>query len=317
MALRMRRLIISISILIGACFISGVAQATTPPSVSYKGITLSPAIVNIELAPYQQKATFKIHIENNQTTAVSLTTASLDFKSLNETGGVAFIGANANQLQHKYGLANWLSFPAQALNLKPGQSQSVDVEVDNRTDLSPGGHYAAVLFNNAANSGAKNNKVSLNQVVATLVFLKKTGGESYALQLQDPKLSASYFNLPTNIGLRIKNIGNTQTVTRGTVYIYGPNGKIYEKGVINTDSGLVLPESTRYFRTPLTKTGHSWLPGKYRAVITYRAEDLQQAQTQEYSFYYFNVFTVAFTLVILAALLVVGRWLITNYRSYE
>jgi hypothetical protein len=281
---------------------TGSAKAAAPPSVTYKGITLSPAIVNLELAPNQAKSTFKITITNNQSLPISLTTSSLDFKSLNETGGVAFIGANSNQLQHKYGLANWLSVPAQSINLGPNKTQIVSITIDNRDDLSPGGHYAAVLFKNAGSSGQAANKVNFNQVVATLVFLKKTGGEIYSLQLSQPSLKTQYFSLPGSIGLHFKNIGNTQTVPRGTLSVYGPNGKMYERGVINPDSGLVLPDSTRFFRTSITKTGHSWLPGKYKAVITYRPEDISTARTDEYSFYYVNLLSLAVAVAAAASL---------------
>jgi len=304
----MKRIVVSFALLLSVAF-GASAAAANQQSVTYKGITITPAIVNVELAPNQASTSFKIHIANNQNQAISLSTSSLDFKSLNETGGVAFIGSSAGSLEHKYGLANWLTVPNKPLSLATNKGETIEVTIDNRQDLSPGGHYAAVLFKNSADTSSKSNRVSLNQVVAALVFLKKTGGEIFQLQLQDPKLKNVWFSLPSSIGLRISNTGNTQTIPRGTVNIFGPNGKLYEKGLINPDSGLVLPDSTRFYRTDMLKTGHSWLPGRYKVIITYRAEDIEQAQTAEFSFIYYNIGAVAAMVAILAILVTFIRFI--------
>lgn len=288
--------------------ISAHSLAATPPqSVTYKGITLTPAIANVEVAPDEASSSFKIKVENKQDTPVSLVASSLDFKSLNDTGGVAFIGSNTSALEHKYGLANWIGLPAGDINLKPNTSQEVTVTIDNRADLSPGGHYAAILFRTVGSTGGGSNKVNLNQVVATLVFLKKSGGEIYSLNLQKPHLKTVFFGLPSNLDLFIKNTGNTQTIPRGVVSVTGPNGKQYERGILNPDSGLVLPDSTRLYRTEVFKTGHSWLPGKYTAEITYRSQDLKSASTAQYSFFYLNIFSVALLIIIIVIILWLAR----------
>lgn len=295
-----------------ATFLLAQANSSAQKSVEFKGITLTPAIQNIELAPNQPRTTFKIRIENKQANAISLSASTLDFKSLNESGGVAFIGNNADSSQHKYGLANWLLIPQEVINLRPNTSKEVEIVIDNRADLSPGGHYAAILFKKASGGSNGSNNVSFDQVVATLVFMKKTGGEIYSLNLQDPKIKTSWFQLPSRLPLFIKNNGNTQTVPRGTVNIVGPNGKTYKKGIINADSGLVLPESTRFYRTPLFSTATSWLPGTYKAVITYRPDDQTETITKEYEFLYINL--LPFLLIVA---LLIGAYLIRNYRSWK
>jgi hypothetical protein len=301
---------------LGFAFLTPMADASNSPSksITYKGISLTPAIQNIEILPGQATASFKIKIENKQNTAVSLSTSSLDFKSLNETGGVAFIGNASSSLDHKYGLANWLILPVGPINLPPNTSQQVEVDIDNRSDLSPGGHYAAVLFKSSPALSAQNNKVNLNQVVSTLVFLKKTGGEIYSLQLQPPKLRTAWFHLPGSLDLFIKNTGNTQTAPRGIISIYGPDQKLYERGIVNVDSGLVLPDSTRFYKAPLSTDGQAWLPGRYKAVISYRAEDQLQAQTVEFSFIYINLTSCLLVLILITFIVTAIRYVLRRKK---
>jgi len=85
-------------------------------------------------------------VTNNTKSRCALRTSSLDFKSLNESGGWAFVTNGTDQLGHKYGLASWLTIPPDLIELQPNQTKPVKITVDNRSDLSPGGHYAAVLF---------------------------------------------------------------------------------------------------------------------------------------------------------------------------
>jgi hypothetical protein len=262
------------------------ASKASPKTITYKGITLTPAIENVSLSPGRAGATFKVTVGNTLKQPVSLAASSLDFRSLNESGGVAFIGSGASQLQHKFGLANWLTIPTQPILLKPGGSQDVSITINNRSDLSPGGHYAAVLFKATGASGSGTNRVNVNQVVSALVFVKKQGGEVYSLQLKDPGIGNQLVKLPSNIDLEIQNTGNTQTVPRGTLSITDPLGHQVRRGIINPDSSLVLPDSTRLYRTSIFKVARAWLPGRYRVVITYRPEDSDQATTAEYKFFY-------------------------------
>jgi hypothetical protein len=107
--------------------------------------------------------------------------------------------------------------------------------------------------------------------------------------------------------LRIKNTGNTQTVPRGTVSITNPSGRQVKRGIINPDSGLVLPDSTRLYKTSLFKTGGYWWPGTYKATVSYRPEDTDQATTVEYNFFYLAPLTLIFSAILIAAAVILTR----------
>jgi len=266
----------------------GKALAAKPTSITAKGISLTPAIENLTLSG-SPSTSFIIQIDNHGDSAVSLSTSSLDFKSLNETGGLAFIGSSSSAIGYKYGLASWLNLPTAPIVLKPHSSQQITIGVSNRSDLYPGGHYAAILFKKTGGSGSSSNQVGVNQVIATLVFLKKSGGEIYSLSLQKPDFPAAWLKIPSNLDLLFTNTGNTQTAPRGSVVITDPLGREIKRGIINPDSSLTLPDSTRLYTTQLYSIVNPWIPGRYKATVRYRPDDVSQLKTTSYSFVYLSL----------------------------
>ncbi len=288
----------------------GVKAASQPKAITYKGIGISPAITQVSLDQNLPQTTFKISVANLLDTPQTLTVSSLDFKSLNQSGGIAFIGGSAS----KYGLANWLILPKQPIKLAAHDSQVVQITVQNRADLAPGGHYASILFKNSSSQIPGKNKVDVNQVVAALVFAKKSGGEIYDISAIPPKFGLSWLRLPGTVDLLIKNTGNTQTAPRGTIVITDPASHEIKRGIINPDSALVLPDSTRLFSTSLNSTTQPWLPGRYHATISYEPSDTNVAKTVTYSFWYLSLPTVAFVAILVLCLAIVIKGLLLRPR---
>lgn len=296
----------------GLFYPSGVARAATQKqqkSITYHGITVTPAIIKIDLKPGQPQADFNISVTNNTNQDLDLVVSSVDFKSLNSSGGLAFISSTSSQLNQSHGLASWLQFGVQNIHLIPKQSLSVPVIVQNRADLAPGGHYAAVLFKGEASSTDKGaTHVAINQVASSLVFIQKLGGEKFGISLAKPKVPTSWLHLPSSINLFFRNTGNTQEVPYGIVTITDPLGKEVSRGQINTEQSLVLPDSTRLYRTPLLSTGHSWLGGKYKVKVVYHSDGVKFTRTMTSEFMYFNLkFIVLAILIIFVAVIVVRK----------
>lgn len=298
-----------LALLIVATPISYVSAKTAPQkSFSYNGITVSPAVNKVTLGIGQKDAVLNIAVTNNTKQVVDLSASAIDFKSLNNSGGLAFIGAGSNQLSNKHGLADWIVFPTPQIHLEPNQSIPVPVTIQNRDDLPPGGHYAAVLFkavNPPANIGA--NHVPINQVVSSLVFVQKLGGEKYGIKLAAPKVPTSWFHMPTNVNLSFTNTGNTQEVPYGVVTITDPFGTEVARGQINTDQTLVLPDSTRIYRTPLLKTSRAWYTGVYKVHVAYRSDGISNYQHVKSDFYYVNFGFFGLVLLIILVFGIVVR----------
>jgi len=297
------RTLVASLLLVGGISFGALGHASAN-SLTYKGITLTPAVVNIALQPDQQAAQFTVNVTNNTRTSQTLQLSTLDFRSLNETGGVAFVGSNAAQLTSTHGLASWLDFDKTPLELAPHASKNVSVTVDNRSDLAPGGHYAAILFRaNTADTTTGTNHVAINQVVSSLVFVSKVDGARYGIKLVKTSVDGNWLHLPSTANVVFQNTGNIQSVPRGLVTVNSPTSREVSRGIINPDSNLVLPDSRRLYQVKLTPTGRVWWPGMHHLTLQYRYDGSAELQTTTTTFFYASP---AVTGVIIVLLLVLG-----------
>ncbi|HSH56006.1 MAG TPA: hypothetical protein VK983_04235, partial [Candidatus Limnocylindrales bacterium] len=184
------------------------------------------------------------------------------------------------------------------------QTKNVPVTILNRESLAPGGHYGAVLVT-PTDVGGDSTKVQINQVASALLFVKKQGGELYNLSLSSAKLSRSLLQIPSKVDLRFQNAGNVHVTPRGTITITDPRGRQVQKGYINAESALVLPESFRQLSVPLMKLDRTWIPGRYTATVAYRFDGQDQVRETKMSFVYVNLGVVLSVLLVGAGLLLV------------
>ncbi len=237
-----------------------------------QGFSITPFSQEIILENGQVKGDSFIEILNNNDTIATFDLSIIDFGSLGETGGVAFLGS-ANDLKNKFGLASWLSLEKEIITLKSGETQKIQIKVKNEESLSPGGHYAAVmakLTDNKNTLSASSSEIAFAPSFASLVFVKKIGGEIYDIKLNDVEFQHGLFDLPDTVKLRFQNIGNVYLVPRGIVKLVDPLGREVMKGIINNESALILPETSRVFSITLKNIAPILLPGKYEILVEYR-----------------------------------------------
>lgn len=276
------------------------------------GLTLSPMFQEISLEKNEQQKDFLVTLTNNTGSLMTLRLSLLDFGSLDESGGVAFLGAT-NDLEKKYALASWMRPGINTLTLAPGESQKVRVTIENRDTLSPGGHYGALVFKVGDDTVDPNvsNEIAINQLFSVLVFVKKLGGEIYSLDLKGNEYAKSSISLPEEIETRFQNSGNVHVTPRGTVTITDPLGHVVSKGIINEESGLILPETFRTYPAHLRSLALAFIPGRYTLHIAYRYDGKDDfiVKTEQ-----FEVFPLpAIIGVLLIGAIIVG-WYVSRQR---
>ena len=268
------------------------------------GFTLSPPFKEIELKKEASQSSYFIEITNNTPSHQTLYLSVVDFGSLDESGGVAFLGTGPEILERKYSLAFWVSFEKDILEIESGKSEKLKVTIMNKESLSPGGHYAAIV--SATKSPKEEGRnVSLNTAFSSLIFVKKTGGEIYRLDLVEKEIRSRWLDLPDKISLRFQNSGNVHLVPRGTVIITDPRGKVISKGIINGESGIILPESFRLYQTVLERLSLPFLPGTYRLNIDYRYEGSENFVNNSLAFFSPGIGGIAALLIILFAMFLI------------
>lgn len=236
-----------------------------------RGFTVSPAFQEIILGQEDTKTDFFVSVTNNTGVEVTLRIAVFDFGSLDESGGVAFLGAS-NDLGKKYALASWIRPEKDVFLLEPGEMKKILVTIENREMLSPGGHYGSLTFKTEESVQEENREdtISVNQLFSSLIFVKKIGGEIYNLELKGSEYKNSLVRFQDTLRVRFQNRGNVHVIPRGMATVSDPLGRIVAKGIINEESALILPETFRVYPVHLGTLTLSLVPGRYTMEITYR-----------------------------------------------
>lgn len=269
-----------------------------------KGFSISPFFQEINLAEDQKENSFDIEIANNTNVGAVLKLSVVDFGTLDETGGVAFAGDSKN-LTSKYSLASWISLEKDALVIGSGEKQSIKVTIQNRDSLSPGGHYAAIIAKQEIEENARreddHSQVALNSSFSSLIFARKTGGEIYELNLREQDISRRLLGLPDAVKLRFQNTGNVHLSPRGIVRLLDPLGREVERGVINEESSLILPETFRVFPVQMKKTATAFVPGNYKLIANYRYDGKNDFEIRQQ-----KIFIIPMTDIIIIPIIIAG-----------
>ncbi len=271
---------------------SGVALADQPTT---PGITIYPSQVDLVLRDGQQ-LTQEITIRNSTPSAQELTATAIDFGGLSDSGGLIFLGKN--EINSKYGLANWIKLGATSIQLAPGETTTLKATIVDRADLSPGAHYGAIVVTKGSVPVSSDAQVPLRQSLVSLVFLNKDGATKESVELSNVRRTSASWMSP-RFDLEFKNTGNTFIVPRGVAQILDPSGRELFRGAVNESSLRMLPGSSRHFPLELIRTGTSILPGRYSLRIQYRFDGQDEFANYSQMFWYWPpLFWVAILLLI-------------------
>lgn len=181
------------------------------------------------------------------------------------------------------------------------------VRIENRESLSPGGHYGALVFKNISPSRSGVPNVAINQILSSLVFVKKTGGAVYGLELASVEYGNHWLGFETRVTPRFKNPGNVHVVPRGEVRVIDPLGRLTYRGVVNEGSTIILPETFRAYPLKLFAVEKAILPGYYVLELDYRYDGRDEKERWSEQFLYIPpLFWVGLALI--GVLIVVFFW---------
>lgn len=268
------------------------------------GFEVSPAYGQIDIAKNQAEVTYDIELTNHNAQDQAFALSMLDFGSLDEDGGVAFLGNAAGQLDHKYGLASWIVLPENTLTVPAGKTVTIPISIINKDSLAPGGHYGALLATALTAGDGRSDSVGVKQVLSGLLLVTKAGDLREKIALASEKSNERWWQLPSEVTQRFRNTGNVHLVPRGVVSVKDPLGREVVRGAINQDSKVILPETYRNYTSELIPVARAWWPGRYRVVTTFRYDGTDQLQSFEQDFTYAGA--VVIWLVFGAGLVAVG-----------
>ncbi len=308
----MKRLILSLFGFLSLLSVVGTVYAVTPP----KGITVSPTEQQVQLTKNQSTLTFHNNVTNNTLKPIIIQVSALDFTSLNQTGSVSFIDSGQSDF-NKHGLANFISIGVNQIALIPHQSQTVPITIYNADQLSPGGHYGAIIYKVIGSNQKGVNNVSISQAVSSLIFLTTSGGGSQTLGIQSLAFDSSFATFPSSVNVVLQNTGNTQTIPRGNLQILNSQNKVVSQSQINTTSNLILPGSSRLFNFPINSIKSHFWPGHYTLKFFYRHDGMVGYFVYQKKFLYIGWPIITLTTVLLIIMLVLILRIFIPDRYYR
>ena len=243
------------------------------------GITVSPAYQDVTLSPNQVSASQEFFITNNEALPLTFDLATVDMGALNDSGGVVFTGLTADY-ESKYGLAKWINLKQATVTIAARSTQKIDFDIVVDDSFGPGGHYGAIVAKPVFDISPSQNQIQLSPRIASLLLVKKVGGEVLDLTATNPTIKSRYWKLPDVIKLSFHNKGNVHLVPRGLVIISDSAGHEVGRGVINPESSYTLPEISRNYSVKINYSKSLLWPGKYLLKTAYRFDGSDQLKVQ-------------------------------------
>lgn len=283
---------------LGVLLGTGLASAAETPKPT-PGITLSPFLQQLSIAPDDASRSFTLSVTNHTTAEQVVKLTARDFGSLDETGGVLLEGSKG--YSQKYGLATWIHLETDTVSLKPKETRTVTITIGNETSLRPGGHYGAIVSSIDSVTAPSDNYIGINQQLLSLILLTKVGGEQYDLRLDRVSQNGNLLHLPNQISLHFKNPGNVHVIPRGLVKLTSPGGTVVAQGIINAESAYILPESARELLVPLNSVANALpVPGLYHLEVEYRYDGIDRVAHKQVTVKYLNLGLYLVLLMLLA-----------------
>lgn len=231
---------------IGSAVVVLIALAPINRAVA-NGISVDPSFSQVELTQASPSATLRITIKNDTNEKEIFEIKPVDIQQVDTEGNVQLLEKpiEGNALA----FAQYVKLSTNSLTLEPHTTQEVSITLQSSDALSPGGHYAAILFKGSAQMGSSGQRVI--PALTTFVLVNKKGGELYHISLSQIKEfeKSVLFSIPENIRLQFNNAGNTHLTPHGVILIKDLFGRIVFKGIINEGSRIVLPGTDRILST--------------------------------------------------------------------
>ncbi|MDQ3007970.1 MAG: hypothetical protein M3Q81_00040 [bacterium] len=246
-------------------------------------LKLEPAFQEVVLEEGQLSSNASFTFTNTTRLTQVLDIFPLDLEQHNEMGEIIL----KDKIDTSFTLAPYLKLSQERISIAPGASVTVEASLVNSTELSPGGHYAAVV-----GRFVRQDIPQFQQVlpgISSIVLLHKKGGEQFILSLIDtgvPKVAIT-FKQPSNLRLLFENNGNVHIIPYGRVEFKDIFKRVVYKGIVNEGSLYVLPKTERQITTTLKNIRYDFPVMLYQVSIQGAGDRGETAFAS--SIYYFYI----------------------------
>lgn len=202
--------------------------------------------------------------------------------------------------------ASWVAVSRARLELAPGETKRVPVEITVNPNAVPGEYYVFVGFATGEKRDDAEAVVMSGQAPGTVLRLAMVDKTSEALRLQGFTIDRFVLNRDdATVVYELQNTGDTPVVPRGEIILYDVRGKEVGAMAVNAEGTTIAPGTTERFTATVPETAAY---GRHKAFL-----NLEYGTTQRANVYDTTFFTVVPLRLLLATfvLLIVLSVLLT------
>ncbi len=255
--------------------ILALAMALTLPTIAFAqekvSIKVQPSLIE-ERVDAGQIITRTAEVTNFSSAPQTLYLSVKNISSVNDNGQPTFAAIGETTL---YDVSSWVTFTSPSVTLQPGESQKIPFVLSVPNEVSPGGHYGGIVFQQNA-PDLQTSGTGVGYQVALLLSLRVSGDIREEAQVRDFHAEKMiYGKTPVVFTSRIENPGNVIVRPRGPIDIVNMFGKKVDTIRMNDAAAAVFPAQTRPFEAEWETTDLHF--GRYTAtlVLVYGEEGKQ------------------------------------------
>lgn len=284
--------------------VSGIILCTTPYVYAESQYQVSPLVIDtkVEARDIIKKA-ITLTNDGSQPVTVYPTVNNI---SLSDGGTIEeFLAPVVSDRSRS--LASWVEISRLGIDLRPGDTKTVDLTLRINPDAVPGSYHAFIGFGNGGNRDEAERQVKNGQAPGTVVTVTIEEKKNEFLKLS--KFIVDRFVTATNNQAAVytfKNPGDSPLVPKGEIIFYDNTGEEVGAIEVNKDNLSIPPGGEHVFAEPVPTDG---LFGKYKAFLSVEYGTSQKASVQDTSFFYvFPLKGIIVTLIVLIIIVGVLSW---------
>lgn len=285
---------------------------------SGSGLSISPTRTELSIKP-GQAGTVTITIKNVTKGPITAKALVNDFEPDNDTGEPKLITDDT-----KRSAASIRDFLIgfDDIELQPDQEKEINIPIQIPSDAAPGAYYGVVRYQAVPKTTSEQGagQVALTASVGSLVLIEVPGNITEKIEISSvkafykSKAGSVFTSKPNQVGITVKNLGNSFAKPFGQVQVFNMRGKQTYAYELNnsTPRGNILPSSSRTFKDDLK--GMS-APGRYEIVANVSFGRGGEILNYTTTFWYLPVWLLVVIGVVLLALVGSAYYLFRRYTS--
>lgn len=193
-------------------------------------------------------------------------------------------------------LSAWIEISRAGLDLKQGESKTIDVTLRINPQAKPGTYHAFIGFGNGGNRDEAERQVKNGQAPGTVVTVTIEEKKSELMKLSKFIVDKFVTQAENQAAVyTFRNPGDEPLIPHGEIILFDSTGAEIGTVPVNAEGVTILPGQEHSFTATLPTEG---LFGKYKAFLSVEYGSKQRGSMQDTNFFY--VFPLKSLLVILS-----------------